>query len=81
MNLKCRVVGGTTGPFRIVGVFRVVRPVPKVWLRLGPYLEPSPECGPVAITTGRATTFEQEADHCPRIPTPSGSNYCTGSAE
>ena len=51
VNLKCRVFGGKTGPFPMVWVFRVVRPVATVRFRVEPYLEPTREFGPVANTT------------------------------
>jgi hypothetical protein len=51
VNLKCRVFGGKTGPFPMVRVFRVVRPVAMVRFRVEPYPELAREFGPVANTT------------------------------
>src|SRR5882757_782054 len=50
VSLKCRVFGGKTGPFPMVRVFRVVRPVATVRVRVEPYPEPAREFGPVANT-------------------------------
>jgi hypothetical protein len=51
VDLKCRVFGGKTGPFPMVLVFRVVRPVATVQFRVEPYLEPTRQIGPVANTS------------------------------
>jgi len=48
VNLKCRVFGGKTGPFPMVRVFRVVRPVVTVWFWVEPEPEPTCEYGPFA---------------------------------
>ena len=50
VNLKCPVFGGKTGPFPMVLVFRVVRPVATVRFRVEPYPEPAREFGPVPNT-------------------------------
>jgi hypothetical protein len=42
--------GGKTGPFPMVLVFRVVRPVATVRFRVEPYPESTREIGPVANT-------------------------------
>jgi len=52
VDIKCRVFGGKTTPFRTVRVFRVVRPVATVRSRVEPNLEPARELGPVANTRG-----------------------------
>jgi len=51
VSLKCRDFGGKTAPFPTVRVFRVVRPVVMVRVRLEPDPEPTRQCGPVANTT------------------------------
>jgi hypothetical protein len=51
VDLKYRVLGGKTAPFRMVRVFRVVRPVAKVRFRVELNPEPAREFGPVANTT------------------------------
>jgi len=43
-------LGGKTGPFPMVRVFRVVRPVAKVRFQVEPYPELTRESGPVANT-------------------------------
>jgi hypothetical protein len=48
VDWKCRVFGGKTGPFPMVQVFRVVRPVAMVQFRVEPYLEPTRKVGPLA---------------------------------
>jgi len=50
VDLKCRVFGGKTAPFPTVWVFRVVRHVATVRLRVEPNPEPTREFGPVANT-------------------------------
>jgi len=50
VDLKCRVVGGKTGPFPMVWVFRVVRPVATVQFQVEPYPELTREIGPVDNT-------------------------------
>jgi hypothetical protein len=56
VDLKYRVFGGKTTAFPTVQVFRVVRPVVKVRLRVEPNPEPIWEFGPVAITTRTTST-------------------------
>jgi hypothetical protein len=51
LNLKCWVFGGKTAPFPTVWVFRVVRPVATVRVRVEPDPEPTREFGPVANTS------------------------------
>ena len=48
--LKCRVLGGKTGPFPVDRVFRVVRPIPTVRFPVESEPEPTREIGPVANT-------------------------------
>ena len=48
VNLKCRVFGGKTGPFPMVLVVRVVRPVATVRFRVELYPEPTREIRPGA---------------------------------
>jgi hypothetical protein len=50
VNLTCQVFGGKPGPFPMVPVFRMVRPVDKVQFRVKPYPEPTREIGPFAHT-------------------------------
>jgi len=50
--LKCRVFGGTTGPFPVGRVFRVVRTVATVRLRMEPEPQPTREFGPIANIIG-----------------------------
>jgi len=50
VNLKCRVFGGKTAPFPTVQVFRVVRPVATVRVRVEQDPEPTRQFGPVANT-------------------------------
>jgi hypothetical protein len=50
VNLKCRVFGGKTAPFPTVRVFRVVRPLATVRVRVEPDPEPTRKFGPVANT-------------------------------
>ena len=66
MNLKRRVFGGKTGPFPMVGVFCVVRPVATVRFRVEPYPEPAREIGPVANTTNEPLKC-QRIGVCPAI--------------
>jgi len=54
VNLKCWVFGGKTGPFPVVQVVRVVRPVATVRFRVELYPEPTREIGPVAHTPWNA---------------------------
>ena len=51
VNLKCRVFGGKTALFPMVRVFRVVRPVAKVQVRVEPDPELTRQFGPFANTT------------------------------
>ena len=72
VNLKCRVFGGKTGPFPMVQVFRVVRPIAtvQIWVELDP--EPNWQFGPVANTA--PNTNEKHASchpctlHTPEAP-------------
>jgi len=50
LNLKCQVFGGKTGPFPMVQVVQVVRPVTMIRFRVEQDPEPTQEFGPVAIT-------------------------------
>jgi len=59
VNLKCRVFGGKTAPFPTVRVFRVVRPVATVRVRVEPNPELTRQFGPVANTKQiRSSTME-----------------------
>jgi hypothetical protein len=48
--LKCRILGGKTGPFPVARVFRVVRPIATVQIQVEPDPQPTRDFGPVAIT-------------------------------
>ena len=56
VNFKCRVFGGKTAPFPMVRVFRVVRPMATVRVRVEPDPEPTRQFGPVANTIHDAET-------------------------
>jgi hypothetical protein len=51
VNLKCQIVVGRTGPFAMVRVFRVVRPVATFQFQVEPYPELAREIGPVVNTS------------------------------
>jgi hypothetical protein len=59
VDLKCRVLGGKTGPFPMVRVFRVVRPVATVRFQVEPYPEPTRQIGPVANTNCSESTLAE----------------------
>jgi hypothetical protein len=50
VNLQCQVFVGKTAPFPMVQVFRVVRPVATVWVRVKLDLEATWHFAPVANT-------------------------------
>ena len=55
VNFKCRVCVGKTAPFPAVWVFRVVRPVATVRVRVESDPEQTRQFGPIANTTVDAT--------------------------
>ena len=69
VNFKCRVFGGKAAPFPTVRVFRVVRPVATVRIRVEPDPEPTRQFGPVANTS---PSPGQEATSYPNWVTSAG---------
>jgi len=59
VNFNCRVFGGKTAPFPTVRVFRVVRPVATVRVRVEPDPEPTGQFGPVANTSKSQRNLSQ----------------------
>ena len=59
--LKCRVFGGKTGPFPMVWVFRVVRPIATVRFPVEPYSELTRDFGRVANTRYSETSLYRRA--------------------
>jgi hypothetical protein len=51
VNWKCRGFDGKTGPFQMVRVFRVVRPIATFKFLVEPDPEPTWQFGPVTYTT------------------------------